>query len=203
MFIASRMFDVLCLLYVQQLFSSGTADLPPPCNVSFVSENFQHALKWEAGDPGSVATNYTVEYISFKNLSSCLRCSKRKNIRIVTPRNNGNEWQPVHHCSHTPQQMCDLTEIFPAILNTYCIRVKAVTEAEDSKWISTDEFQPCRDTKLRAANAHLVDRNGNLQIRFDFAELPPIIKNEGIDSLIDIFGKLNYYITIAKDGKVE
>uniref|UniRef100_A0A4W3JIU5 Fibronectin type-III domain-containing protein n=1 Tax=Callorhinchus milii TaxID=7868 RepID=A0A4W3JIU5_CALMI len=182
MFIASRMFDVLCLLYVQQLFSSGTADLPPPCNVSFVSENFQHALKWEAGDPGSVATNYTVEYISF---------------------NNGNEWQPVHHCSHTPQQMCDLTEIFPAILNTYCIRVKAVTEAEDSKWISTDEFQPCRDTKLRAANAHLVDRNGNLQIRFDFAELPPIIKNEGIDSLIDIFGKLNYYITIAKDGKVE
>ncbi|XP_042190494.1 interferon alpha/beta receptor 2 [Callorhinchus milii] len=203
MFTADRMFEVLGLLYLHQLFSSGTADLPPPCNVSFVSENFQHALKWEAGDPGSVATNYTVEYMYFKTRAATIFSGNRDSVDISLPRGNGEVWQATQNCSHISTQMCNLTNEFGDFSAIFFVRVKAITEAEESNWTITEDFQPRRDTNLRPVNVHLVGSRGAFKINFDFATPPTIIKNGGIDSLLDIFGQWKYHIIIARNGTIE
>ncbi|XP_051870738.1 interferon lambda receptor 1-like [Pristis pectinata] len=180
-----KLFKVLGLLYLLHFLKPVTSLLNPPRNLSVVSENFIHLLTWEAGADAPLTTRYTVEYFSLS--------AAGESFRAV------NCWLIVN-------RTCDLTDEFSDIYGNYWPQVKAVVGNDESNWTTMDiAFQPYDDTHIRPLNVQLVESPlGVLNVTFDIAAAPPLISQSlDVKSLIDIYMKLRYHITVYKDGKLE
>ncbi|XP_066563172.1 interferon alpha/beta receptor 2 [Amia ocellicauda] len=116
----------MLLLKLLCLAALGQCELPSPTNVTIISLNLEHVLKWDPGPGSPTGTQYRVEYLHF-----------HKN------------WSPVKMCLKiTSPGECDLTEEFRDIFKSYVARVQAFTELEQSTWSKSSFFQPISNTIL-------------------------------------------------------
>ncbi|XP_078088930.1 interferon alpha/beta receptor 2-like [Mustelus asterias] len=193
------MFKVVDLFYHLQFLNSVIAMVPPPVNLSFISENLHHVLMWEAGTDTPSTTRYTVQYLALSTLGM-----EQDPLSANQTDDEETSWLAAKNCSLITNRTCDLTNDFTNIYEAYFVRVKAVTEMDGSNWTSSNEFQPFENSKIRPVNFHLSeDPIGVLKVNFDIPSIPPSIPGFGFKSLLTIHSALFYHIIVFKNGQLE
>ncbi|XP_035276624.1 interleukin-20 receptor subunit alpha [Anguilla anguilla] len=122
---------VLCLLTLEATVVAHGSRVAAPQAVRFSSYNLRNVLEWSPGDGTGNRTRYTVQYAIYGD------GEKNKN-RVV--------WRTKRQCMDTLQTLCDLSNETRDLEEEYYGRVKALSAAGASKWITTSRFIPKRQT---------------------------------------------------------
>ncbi|XP_074457170.1 interferon alpha/beta receptor 2 [Larus michahellis] len=142
----------------------------PPSNLQMESHNFQHILSWQAKSDPTVTTYYRVLY------------------------NDRRNWMTAKQCSDITQLYCNLTDDFKEADTQYLALVQSFvgTEVFNS---SVLDFEPLLDTFLGPPEVNISSCLNciNVTIKLPTSHLR---KNEKLWSLIDIYGELDYGITL-------
>ncbi|XP_026152327.1 interferon alpha/beta receptor 2-like [Mastacembelus armatus] len=115
--------------------------LPQPVNLTLISSNFKHLLKWEPGPGTPTGVHY--------------------NVTVTTDR--GKSWVPVAGCVHVHHPLvCNLTEAFSIIQDSYFAQITALLEYQESLPATSQQFTPIEDTQLDLPLLTVTPCSGNL-----------------------------------------
>ncbi|XP_066563167.1 interleukin-10 receptor subunit beta isoform X2 [Amia ocellicauda] len=137
---------LIWITYFILLVSVGLCHLPAPVNVTMVSHNFVHTLKWKPGAESHAGTRYRVEVYNVKQ---------------------GGGWIPVILCLNisSPTE-CHLTEEFNETDGRYRAHVQAFTDRVQSNWSTTEnEFTPIDQSILDPPELNVTGIDNGLHVK--------------------------------------
>ncbi|MBN3321609.1 INRA2 protein, partial [Atractosteus spatula] len=149
--------------------------LPAPLNVTVISHNFVHTLKWESGPGSPSGTQYRVRIYAL----------------------NGGNWTSVPSCQNVSNpRECDLTEVFKNIKDNYFASVQAYNDTQESNCTLLDKaFHPIKHTHLDPPSVLLSGCGTCLEVK--------LIPGRGEEeNIIKFYEKLKYNLEIhnTRDG---
>ncbi|KAM9172337.1 interferon alpha/beta receptor 2 [Pangshura tecta] len=160
------------------LFSLPEASvINPPQNLTMNSQNFEHILSWKPGSNTTMPTYYDVMYIGLSG--------------------SENKWKIAKECSNTTYLLCNLTKEYEECTYTYIAMVQSITGHRVLN-SSIFEFSPYGSTYLGppAVNLTACPTCINVTVKL------PATYLKG-SSLIDIYQKLDYTITVESSDRKE
>ncbi|NXL08558.1 INLR1 protein, partial [Mesembrinibis cayennensis] len=113
---------------------SGHARLPPPQNVTLLSNDFDMILTWTPGEGSPPDVTYTVRYESQERM---------------------DKWIKVPKCKNTNRTSCELTCVIPNFFVKVRARVKAVSEQSQSRWVESQFKEYYSDVELAPPVLHI------------------------------------------------
>ncbi|KAM4701007.1 uncharacterized protein O3C94_002021 [Discoglossus pictus] len=171
---------VLSMLLLCHLALMASSLLVPPRNITLISENFQHVLKWK--DENEPPGYYCVQYKELYEL----------------------EERPVDKCCNITPQSCDLTDYFTDINEIYRAAVRSFRGNLTTEWSWSPSLCPLENTRLGPPIVDVVASEGsiNVTIRPPKSHLKSTDGKSTLSMLnYDIYVKLIYTIEVVRTDK--
>ncbi|XP_038604300.1 interferon gamma receptor 1-like [Tachyglossus aculeatus] len=172
--VMGRALSMLLFIVIQPLLKGK---LPPPRNVSLISENFNYFLLWESDLSAGNDVHYEADIISYGRRNM----TKMEGSKEIV---SGSSWK------------CQLH--LPDIHGLYWVRVRMVCGTRVSNWTLSNELQPYRDTILGPPLLSLKLNNLQLQVTVSLPLTSYRRKDGSFKSVEDVKVNVEYKVVLCE-----
>ncbi|XP_060676599.1 interferon gamma receptor 1-like isoform X2 [Hemiscyllium ocellatum] len=158
----------LCLCLCRSLHGHRSFEILPPVNLSITSYNFHTVLKWDVIDP-----------------------SRNMRFNVIIKSYSASTWTPFLPCLNISTPYCDLSDAFLPEGGKlgYYAQVNAVTETQNSDFVSTNRFTFKSNATIGPPEVKLKADNTDIIVEVYF-----MLANSTEERNAKILNKLSYNI---------
>uniref|UniRef100_A0A8C6EKW1 Interleukin-20 receptor subunit alpha n=1 Tax=Microcebus murinus TaxID=30608 RepID=A0A8C6EKW1_MICMU len=150
--------------------------LPKPTNVTFLSINMKNILQWNPPEGlQGIEVTYTVQYFIYGQ----------------------KKWLNKSECSNISRTYCDLSAETSDYEHQYYAKVKAIWEANCSKWAETGRFYPFLETQIGPPEVALTTEEKSISIVLTAPEKWKRNPEDSSVSMQQIYSNLKYNVSIC------